>query len=173
MTTLAPVIVAVDDVTSFALFRWAGSVWAIYTRASGDLELHRAGDDIAAHTKLPPSYTRRAQVAAVPVGDELCIAWADIDAGTIVVSRWHLGVRSQTQAPTQLVVGSSPSIKVYKDDRLVMAYRDGSDRHVYSVSRDVGTTWSLPIVVDPAAVTDVDLDVYPESSNTAYWAETD
>lgn len=174
MTTLAPVLDLVGDVGGFSLFRYAGALWVAYLRDSGELEIHRSDAGVLSFTSLevPSMSAPKEQIAAIALGDELCLTWRHRDNGALYFAKWSFISRLVTQAPTSLWVGRSPSLKVYTTVNLVMAYRDDLDRHVYRTSRNAGLTWSAdPIIVDSAAVLEVDLDVYPESSNTAYWDE--
>lgn len=114
----------------------------------------------------------KAQIAAVAIGDVLCLAWRHAANGAIYFSLWSFATSTYVQAPIPLWVGASPSLKVYKSTGLVMAYVDGDGQHVYRISKDGGLSWSAdPVVVDPINVLEVDLDVYPETENVAYWAE--
>jgi hypothetical protein len=171
MSTIAPVVDAVADVKAFGLFAYRGALWSIYVRESGELELHRTGDAVMAHTSIDVPFRKR-QPTATAIGDELCIAWAEPTSGAIFFSRWDLSAGRYSAQPSSMAVGSSPSIKVYKTTRLVLGYRDGVNRFVYRISANLGLTWSDEIVVDPLAITEVDIDVFPTSDNSAFFAET-
>lgn len=174
MTTLAPVLDLVGDVESFSLFRYRSALWVAYIRASGELELHQSNAGVSTFISLETADTLapKAQVAAVALADVLCLAWRHAANGAIYFSLWSFATSTYVQAPIPLWVGASPSLKVYKSTGLVMAYVDGDGQHVYRISKDGGLSWSAdPVVVDPINVLEVDLDVYPETENVAYWAE--
>lgn len=174
MTTQAPVLDLIGDVGSFSLFRYRSALWAVYIRTSGELELHRSAAGIAEFTSLEVRETTmpKAQIAAVALGDTLCLAWRNVENGAIYFALWSFAAGAYVQMPISLWVGASPSLKVYKGTGLVMAYVAGDGQHVYRISKDGGLSWSAdPVVVDPINVLEVDLDVYPETENVAYWAE--
>ena len=174
MTTLAPVLDLVGDVKGVSLFRYGGALWAVYLRESGEMELHKSGAGILSFRSLEPATQYpKDHVAAVALEDVLCLAWAHRSLDAIYFSRWDMITMAYLQQPVSIAAGRAPALKVYKSDRLVLAHRDGVGRHVYRTSPDGGISWSAALVVDPLAITDVDLDVYPESENIAYWAETD
>lgn len=171
MSTLAPVVDAVADVKAFGLFAYLGVLWSIYVRENGALEIHRSGDAVSKHTSIDVPFVKRQPTATV-IGNELCIAWAEPTSGAIFFSRWDFIASAYSAQPSSMAVGSSPSLKVYKTTRLVLGYRDGVNRFVYRISSNLGLTWSDEIVVDPLAIAEVDIDVFPTSDNSAFFAET-
>lgn len=175
MSIIPPNVELVGDIGSFALFRWGIDVWTLYIRHTGALEMHRGTAGETEFLSLETVATRfpKRHVSATIIGEELFIVWVESTTERIYLSKWQMGLRRYTQAPMLVVAGDSPSIRVFKDTNLILAYRSASGQHVYRVSRDGGLTWEGAVVIDAAQINELGIDVYPASENTAYWAEED
>lgn len=174
MSIIPPNVELVGDIGHFALVRWAGGLWTVYLRHTGALELHRGGDGVTSFRSLDDGWPK-VHVSAAVVGDLLCLAWGRGIYDEVYFSRWHMGLMRYDSTPALVTAGTAPALSVYETGKLVLAYVDVSSRHAIKRSADLGASWSAAIVVDDDAppVTDVDVDVYPESGNRVHWTQVD
>lgn len=172
MTTLAPTLDLVGDIGSFSLFKYDGEAWVAYLRQSGELELHKVGSGLVAFTSIDVPYPK-AQISVAVLGTELLIFWTHTASQAIYFSKWDLDFHYYTQAPTLLWSGSSPAAAIYSSTKLMVSYVDPSGQHVVRTSFNGGATWDSPVVVDnEETVYEVDVDIYPSSSQNVSWAES-
>lgn len=179
MTVLNPVQAAYGDLAEVAAGSWQGRRLLVTLSRFGDLAWRLADWppwEFRPFVGVPKEAAER--ICVLVVGRLFLVAWANPVTGMLRFLRYDPVLRAPEFGPVTLVPGTSPTLALYWNTRLMLGYAQGGE-HVRIQSQNLGASWVPGPPVEEAVdagsgnIGEVDASTAAVSSQEVQWIETD